>query len=87
MKHLQSNRTGNFHTYQLSMPKYRKPTYIMTNFNLLVINWFTATYFHGFDEPMQMINNLRQTQGKFGLLAIKNIFDNKVLIINFAKFS
>lgn len=54
--------------------------------NLQVINWFTATYFHGFDEPMQMINNLRQTQGKFGLLAIKNIFDNKVLM-NFAKFS
>lgn len=84
MKHLQSNRTGNFHTYQLSMPKYRKPTSIMTNLQL--INWFTATYFHGFDEPMQMINNLRQAQGKFGLLAIKNIFDNKVLM-NFAKFS
>lgn len=84
MKHLQSNRTGNFLTYQLSMPKYRKPTSIMTNLQL--INWFTATYFHGFDEPMQMINNLRQAQGKFGLLAIKNIFDNKVLM-NFVKFS
>lgn len=54
--------------------------------NLQLINWFTATYFHGLDEPMQMINNLRQAQGKFGLLAIKNIFDNKVLM-NFAKFS
>lgn len=67
------------------MPKYRKPTCIMTNlqFTSTVINWFTATYFHGFDEPM---NNLRQAQGKFGLLAIKNIFDNNVLM-NFVKFS
>lgn len=47
-----SNRTGNFHTYQLSMPKYRKPTSIMTNLqftsNKLVhrnlFSWFWWAY-------------------------------------------
>lgn len=47
-----SNRTGNFHTYQLSMPKYRKPTSFMTNLqftsNKLVhsnlFSWFWWAY-------------------------------------------
>lgn len=73
MKHLQSNRTEQA---IFTMPKYRKPTSIMTNLQ------FTSNKL----VHSNLINNLRQAQGKFGLLVIKNIFDNKVLM-NFAKFS